>query len=412
MKKIIAFVLSIAVLFAFAACEAGTIPPYYGKTVESITLLSAPDYIVGETLNPADLSFRVVYDNGEEVTRTGADLGLAPTKAGTGSTVEIDDTGSYKFDNTTAKTFGIVYGTSRPISGSEIKEKAIWTCMITAVNPETVDYVVDPSNAPKEYVAGTDPFEGVVITAKLPKGDKVVSAEIANIDISDFDYAVKDTTVTLTVKASVTNVTLSSAWTFTYVEQPEVEITDVKLVLAEDVEVFAKGSDTLADLEDSISVVGKVNGKETSLSTATFKFDDYQTTAVVQKYGTSYNATVTYEDETYPAVFEFTYTKDYPTKVTAKAPTREYQEEQTVKPEDFTYEYSDWASEYDEYTAEDEKALVDSSCFIVNNAYIMKGEASSDSTTTHDVEIVWKDEAQRANVTVTVSGDIVIAKKV
>ena len=42
----------------------------------------------------------------------------------------------------------------------------------------------------------------------------------------------------------------------------------------------------------------------------------------------------------------------------------------------------------------------------------MKGEASSDSTTTHDVEIVWKDEAQRANVTVTVSGDIVIAKKV
>ena len=342
-------------------------------------------YIVGETLNPADLSFRVVYDNGEEVTRTGADLGLAPTKAGTGSTVEIDDTGSYKFDNTTAKTFGIVYGTSRPTSGSEIKEKAIWTCMITAVNPETVDYVVDPSNAPKEYVAGTDPFEGVVITAKLPKGDN---------------------------KASVTNVTLSSAWTFTYVEQPEVEITDVKLVLAEDVEVFAKGSDTLADLEDSISVVGKVNGKETSLSTATFKFDDYQTTAVVQKYGTSYNATVTYEDETYPAVFEFTYTKDYPTKVTAKAPTREYQEEQTVKPEDFTYEYSDWASEYDEYTAEDEKALVDSSCFIVNNAYIMKGEASSDSTTTHDVEIVWKDEAQRANVTVTVSGDIVIAKKV
>ena len=41
----------------------------------------------------------------------------------------------------------------------------------------------------------------------------------------------------------------------------------------------------------------------------------------------------------------------------------------------------------------------------------MKGEASSEKTETHDVEIVWKNEAQRANVEVTVSGDIVIAKK-
>ena len=189
MKKIIAFALSIAVLFAFAACEAGTIPPYYGKTVESITLLSAPDYIVGETLNPADLSFRVVYDNGEEVTRTGADLGLAPTKTGTDSKLEIDSNGSYKFADATAKEFGIVYGTSRPTSGSAVTEKDIWKCTITPVAASTVDFVVDPTNAAKEITKGSSltdaELEGIVVTAKLPKGDKIVSAKIAEIDAAD-----------------------------------------------------------------------------------------------------------------------------------------------------------------------------------------------------------------------------------
>ena len=124
-KKFFILALAAAVLFAFAACEAGTIPPYYGKTVESITLLSAPDYIVGETLNPADLSFRVVYDNGEEVTRTGADLGLGLVN-NTGDDIDLEATDPYVLS--TAKTFGIVYGTSRPTSGSAVTEKDIWKC--------------------------------------------------------------------------------------------------------------------------------------------------------------------------------------------------------------------------------------------------------------------------------------------
>ena len=195
MKKIIAFALSIAVLFAFAACEAGTIPPYYGKTVESITLLSAPDYIVGETLNPADLSFRVVYDNGEEVTRTGADLGLGLVDS-TGNGIDTETANPYVLS--TAKTFGIVYGTSRPTSGSAVTEKDIWKCTITPVAASTVDFVVDPTNASKEY-KGAVSFEGVVITAKLPKGDKVVSATIADIDADDFVVTQNEAEKTVTI---------------------------------------------------------------------------------------------------------------------------------------------------------------------------------------------------------------------
>ena len=310
MKKIIAFALSIAVLFAFAACEAGTIPPYYGKTVESITLLSAPDYIVGETLNPADLSFRVVYDNGEEVTRTGADLGLAPTKTGTDSKLEIDSSGSYEFENATAKTFGIVYGTSRPTSGGVVTEKAIWTCEITPYEAAKVKYVVDPSNAPKEYVAGTDPFEGVVITAKLPKGDKVVSAEIAGIDMDDFDSAETETTVTFTVKSNVTIVTLSSAWTITY-SVVEEEVTGITFEYNDELFANTPAADmtTLDKIEFKVHVTYSTGRTKDFATRAAFKsaggevdFNGfYDENTKVQEVSTSsinFTATVEYEDYT------------------------------------------------------------------------------------------------------------------
>ena len=125
MKKIIVCVLSIAVLFAFAACEASTPVSYYGKNVDSITLLSAPDYVQGETLNPADLSFRVVYNNGETATRNGAELGLAPTSGTVGKDLEIDISGNYVLDAT--NTFGIAYGTTRPGTDGKASVPVRWT---------------------------------------------------------------------------------------------------------------------------------------------------------------------------------------------------------------------------------------------------------------------------------------------
>ena len=76
MKKIMAVLLTVAVLFAFAACDNSTVNPYFGKQVASVTLESTPDYLGGETINPADVELRVVYDDGTTAFITGDEAGL------------------------------------------------------------------------------------------------------------------------------------------------------------------------------------------------------------------------------------------------------------------------------------------------------------------------------------------------
>ena len=68
MKKIMAVLFSVAMLFAFASCDNSTTSnPYFGQQVQRVVLESAPDYVVGDTINPADVQIRVVYDNGSAI---------------------------------------------------------------------------------------------------------------------------------------------------------------------------------------------------------------------------------------------------------------------------------------------------------------------------------------------------------
>ena len=75
MKKFMILMLSLAVLFSFAACDNSTVNPYFGKQVASVTLESTPDYLGGETINPADVELRVVYDDGTTAFITGDEAG-------------------------------------------------------------------------------------------------------------------------------------------------------------------------------------------------------------------------------------------------------------------------------------------------------------------------------------------------
>ena len=84
MKKIMAVILTAAIIFGFAACSPSTVS-YFGKDVLSITVASAPDLFEGETLNPADVQLRVVYDDHTEEMFTGAQLGMTRTDWKTGS---------------------------------------------------------------------------------------------------------------------------------------------------------------------------------------------------------------------------------------------------------------------------------------------------------------------------------------
>lgn len=422
MKKIMTIVLSLAVLFAFAGCEAGSIPSYYGKTVDSITLLSAPDYIVGETLNPVDLEFRVVYDDGQEVTRTGAELGLAPTTTQDGKVV-ISQTVGYELDK--EKTFGIVYGTTKPTANGSVTAKAIWTCKITPTAFENVEFTVNTTNAPKE-IKGDEKITDLIQAIKaIP-----VSAEFENgntkavTDQAIFGKILESITpeynadnTQATIKSSLDNVTLSPAWV---VKIPETTKLTVKgVTLKYDDEIYSQtpekdGSDnilwkSLADLEYKIvvtlsdnSTVEKTKDEFKAEYNGDVDFNGFYDAGTyvqaVNKNTISFTATVTCDGYSNSNVsLNGTYAKDYPTAFTAELKSeyaagaeKQLSAPSTVTVDMFTIKFTEWASgaSYDGTVAP-----ASSDDVSIENAKILSGE-----TGTHTVYIYWKDEALREKV--------------
>lgn len=418
MKKIIACILSIAVLFAFAACEASTPVSYYGKNVDSITLLSAPDYVQGETLNPADLSFRVVYNNGETATRNGAELGLAPTTGTVGTDLEISTSGDYVLSST--NIFGIAYGTTRPGTDGKYTVKDVWPVEIKAADPTQLTYVVDPTNAAKEIKKGAstlsaEDIKGIVVTAKFDNGNtKVVSATIANIDEDDFTVDASGTAEsTTTVKSANPKVTIDPTWTLTIKEETN-NVTALKLVFGEQ-EIFKESKEGHRNLLSSIKydvvasyengpdkVVAKYNGSTlapvTGGESVSVDFTEvYAANTYVQdRTSLVYAAVVTYEGITKNTNLEIEYTPDYPenVEVTAKDVNRKYFDNQSIELSDFNYSGTNWKS------GNTAAAPVDEENFVIENSKILFGEQAAG--TTHPFTIKWKNTDQ--SVAIKVAG--------
>lgn len=406
MKKILALVLSIAAIFSFVACEAGTVPPVYGKTVVSVTYADSANYIVGETLNPADVTLRVVYDDGTEATFTGAELGLKPGESRS----------TYVLVGTSTQ-YEVAYGTDK--KGNQPAEP--WKVNVPAVKYSDTEIAIDPSNAAKEVIIDTASLNlsglDYVVTFKDGTSKSINPAEIYEpeknwISITDASFVydfTKEGEVTVELADTVAdNVSISPDWVIDVVETPSYDI-DFSLVLKDGEEIFEKGSDTLNSLKDKIDVVATVMDFSNVVD-AEFTFDDYDESIKVQDYVKSYNVTVTYNGEEYPATFSFEYTKDYPQTVVATAPSKAYHDGDEILPGDFTYTYSNWASKYSNYTASEIAALVDSSYFTVNNALILKGEQqAAESTRVATTSISWKNPDQTVNV--TINGSIKLAGK-
>ena len=419
MKKIMAFVLSIAVIFSFAACEAGTIPSYYGKTVVSVTLADTPDYIKGETLNPADVDLRVVYDDNTEAYFTGAELGLKPGDA-------THTKNSYDLLNS-VNYFSVVYGTNR--DGKQVVDQVndyLWPIQIAAVDVSTLDITIDPSNADKEIavngtIADVD-LAGLTYSVEFANGNtkSIDPAKLTNvtwpITVSSFELKGSTATtgnVSVVLKDSVTNATLTSDWTLAVVSDDD-PIESIDIVINDGYEIFEHGTNTLAQiLSNSKLVATRESEEEETITADSVVFDDYQNTVNVQDYGRSYDVTVVYGGDTYTTTLSFDWTTDYPTAVTvAQAdPNKTYTDGQTVSPADFSYTVTSWASKYDKYTDSEKAALCNSGDFTVQNAQILTGEQSTQNTGSHSIKIVWSDENLRDKVQVSGVSQVTLAKK-
>lgn len=357
MKKIMAVLLSVAVLFAFAACDNSTVNPYFGKQVASVTLESTPDYLGGETINPADIELRVVYDDGTTAFITGDEAGLGSRVVGNTTTT-----------NRTAKMTA-EYGTKKNYSTGEITIQE-WDIEIPVYAP--VGLKIDTTNAAKVVEAdGTISKEGLVFAVQYAKGTSAVVERPATIDelktygielsttIKEDDPEVDDeVTINVTVTGTYASITpeLSATWKATVVADQSKIVKSVSIAQDMTKDIFnmtdtedATKLNTVADLPYILTVTMgddtvytyKSTGKDdadkdynltkaaATIGGATVKVDFKEYSALTTKLTDKNNnfvATVTYtpKDGTEQTVkasnaLTIAYTADYPITIKAKA---------------------------------------------------------------------------------------------
>lgn len=432
MKKIMMVAISIAVLFGFAACENTPILPY-GNEVMSVTLASVPDYLAGETVNPADIQFRVFYDDNTSKILTGAELGLKYTGNGTAFVLQSD---------ASKNTFEVVYGADK-VDGTK---KDAWTFTISAVTLDKVTILIDPSAAKQTYVVDgneTVDIDGLAYSVKFANGN-IKAIDPADLDstvvttwpITDSSFEVKSyaagaETTTIVLKDTVDGAELSADWIVDVIDVDDVDlsdlISDVKLEYnAETKEIFEhvkSGAETkLSEVDYNIVItlnqsfideymdllpeeaqtqlegiknpvtIAKDAAERAEVEVAFTKYDAERTN--VQKYGEGpYYATVTIGtgDSAYvkkDVPLTITFADDYPIEIkvekvdqdtTAEGfQEKEYSAPGKVDAGDFKYTIMKWASDFT-YTEEIKAPYetVGSSDITIENANILKGETGN-----------------------------------
>ena len=263
MKKIISILLALAVVFSFAACENGVVfPENAEKTVLSVTLESAPEYLVGETVDPADVTLRVVYGDRTEDTFTGAELGLTAT--------------SYKLTDV-KNTFTVKFGAPVAGDGGTATIKS-WNITIPAY--KLTKLVVDPTEAVKTVAkdAQTISTTGLAFTGTYNGNQtKSVSYDVAKESFENLaftvDTSVEKEDVKVAVAADNEGVTISPEWYVDVVEATNpnaaVNVTLKQIVEEADGdgsnEVFRGGDDTLADIK-FVAIVTPAEGEDVTVT--------------------------------------------------------------------------------------------------------------------------------------------------
>ena len=399
MKKIVSVVLTLALIFMFVACEVTT-PTLYGKKVMSVTVASAPAYFEGETINPADITLRVVYDNGE-TTVNAADAGLIPAE---GSDYTAD---AEKTHFTVA--YGFMSSSNSSSNGSYAWDIYIPTQTITGIT-------VNTSAAKTEIAEGTRTVDttGVTYTAQYVGGSKAIPATLAESKITytlSFDEDGKTATVKAEGKDGIT-ITMAN-WTLAVVKDTSKVIDSVKLVPDADQEFFAingtfkadkdtaAAAATLESVEYTIEAYNAVGEKIGELdavdsvaavdatSKAFVDFDLYaETQALNDEKINNIAATVTVmvDGETVekPATLVINYVDDYVTEFTVEDGDNvsTYKPGQTINKAEFVFTASAWASGYEYEGTEASKNSLQPSWFNFEPSFIKKGYSGTSFTIT------------------------------
>lgn len=399
MKKIATVVLSIALILMFVACEATT-PTFYGKKVSSVTVASAPVYFKGDTIDPADVTLRVVYDDNTERTVNAAEAGLIPVKDG-----------SYIAGEDVTK-FQVVYG--EDIKGNLLT----WNISIPTTKP-TGDVVINTENAVKTIYKGTVladiDFTGVTYSVAYKGGSKVVTGDTyASLAKGALELKYSDDNKTATISvisAAADSVSLSAPWTLTVEDDPSKIIDTVELRWNDSQEFYyvngtyrnygdANASAATLENVDYKVIAHYHDGSEKEISAKV----DFTDTATTQKLNAktinNFPAEVTIKganadgtDLKKTATLTIEYTEDYVlTFSVEKSNSNGIKPGDPIKELDFTFTAESWASgkEY----KDDEASM---NILAAANFDILPDNVKLGATTavpTADISVVVKDNAE------------------
>lgn len=390
MKKIMAVVLSLAVLFAFAACSDGP-TKFFGKDVLGVVVESAPDYIEKETLNPADVDLRVIFNDGSEAVYSGAELGMS---------------GTFKLTKG-ANKFTVNFGLASGESTVDSKKNEV---VINA--SEVTKLVIDPTNAPKELLPAADALEatGLVFKAEYGNGkSKEVSLDLAKELVSGLALTpvAGEAGDELEIKVTTgTNAEVSPKWTVTVAEVEDYfKEFRVTQILDKEHQLFNIGADdkpnTLEDVELAVSAVYEKDGIEVvvplkigdstdEVSVSWGKYaDTFDLRRTDKNAPTSVVLTLNAEDEDDDIVrtvsIGLKFTEDYATEVNVTykdgADKLELTAGSLINPNMFDYYAKEWASGKDVKDADNGDAITDSSLFEVTPVRVPYGTPAGQSVT-------------------------------
>ena len=359
-KGILVGLIAAMMLFAFTACDSGTpTTPLYGKSVQSVTLVSQPnDYIVNlDTIQPEDLTIRVEYNDGSYTDYSGvemkAEVGNSPISS-TLTSVEVTVPG---VSVTSGEEYFVTISAYNPtdysinVNGAEQKELSLNADELSLAG---VDYVVTYNGSSTKTYDITDLGKTAITfnTGDLADLGYKANDTVNVVEALKKAWTADDKTEYLSLLEKVTG-----EWTVRITE------TEIANVVLEQV-VTAKADGTSENEIFSGNELSKVAYKGTitfndDTAPVPFTSDDLGSVAVeFPKHQTTYKITgnttipvkVTYNGDSFEADLDVSVVADYPTafsvekKSGVEATEFDYTEGETVDLSNYDFTVSKWAS--------------------------------------------------------------------
>ena len=438
MKKIMAVLFSVAMLFAFASCDNSTTSnPYFGQQVQRVVLESAPDYVVGDTINPADVQIRVVYDNGSAII-SGEEAGM------------YSSTNSFLATASGYAEFEVNYGSDNPYLTDTPSVKD-WTINVPvyAIDKIKVDATAGATTIAKG--ASSVSTEGLAYTIVYTKGTTEVERTATALDLTKMGIFVTASAITTSAEiddevavtvavqqylsdspAPVKTEVNPKDWKVSVVEDSANTIASVKIEQNTKVDVFyldststlpdstnlADGTqtfknNTISALPWKVTVTfgngdtatytgtGSADGtgSDSRLSKVSVKFVDYSkaTTTLVSTRTDTFNVRITVdptadgaENNITDTSLPFDYTDDYPTVITAStAEGKTYKAGDLIDIDDFTFYATTYASGVKYKENSHELSASELAKVVLKTTSVDWGTANTDS---YSVTFEWADK--------------------